>query len=135
MPFGASDEQILEAAKNFLVLLDKANDLVRHVPDGVLSGSDNTVYLKKLGHRPLKLEDTEAVIYALGTEQDKRYMAEFRQAQQDISIRLKNTRNIGLVVEQAQVPYDQVYKRASHTSRWKPEQMIAIMETLRRLQL
>lgn len=135
MPFGAIEEQILDAARNYITVLEKANSLVSQASDGLLSGSSSTVYLKKLGHRPLKAEDSEALINALGNDEDKRLMAEFQQAQQAISDRLQQTKNIGLVLKQAKIPYDQVYKRAKRTDLWKPEQMIQIMEVLRRLQL
>lgn len=135
MPFGATEEQILQAATNFLTVLQKANELVGQVPDDLLPGSPSTVYLKKLGHRPLTSEDLEAVINSLGSEEDKRLMGEFRQAQEAISQRLLNTKNIGIVLKQSKIPYDQVYKRSKRTDLWKPEQMIQIMEVLKRLQL
>ena len=135
MPFGAVEEQILQAATSYLTLLEKANELVGQVPDGVITGSASSIYLKKLGHRALKSEEVEAIIKALGTEEDKQALDAFRQAQEDISQRLQNTKNIGLVLKQAKIPYDQVYKRSKRTDLWKPEQMIQIMEVLKRLQL
>lgn len=135
MPFGDTEEQILTAAQNYLVLLDKAAELVSQAPDKLLAGSASTVYLKKLGHRALTADDTAAVLTALGTDQDRQLLAEFRRAQDALSERLQHTKNIGLVLKQAKVPYDQMYKRAKRTDLWKPDQMIAIVEVLRRLQL
>lgn len=135
MPFGALEEQILQAAKNYIAVLEKADELVSKAPDQILSGSSSTIYLKKLGHRPLKIEDSEAVINALGSDEDKLVISEFHQAQQGISQRLQNTKNIGLVLKQAKVPYDQMYKRLTRTDLWKPEQIVQIMEVLQRLQL
>lgn len=135
MPFGDTEEQILTAAQNYLTLLDKAAELVGQAPDDLLAGSASTVYLKKLGHRALTADDTVAVLTALGTDEDRHLLAEFRRAQDAISERLHNTKNIGLVLKQAKVPYDQVYKRAKRTDLWKPDQMIAIVEVLRRLQV
>ena len=135
MPFGALEEQILQAAKNYIAVLEKADELVSKAPDQILSGSSSTIYLKNLGHRPLKIEDSEAVINALGSDEDKLVISEFHQAQQGISQRLQNTKNIGLVLKQAKVPYDQMYKRLTRTDLWKPEQIVQIMEVLQRLQL
>src|ERR671933_522129 len=132
MPFGALEEQILQAAKNYIAVLEKADELVSKAPDQILSGSSSTIYLKKLGHRPLKIEDSEAVINALGSDEDKLVISEFHQAQQGISQRLQNTKNIGLVLKQAKVPYDQMYKRLTRTDLWKPEQIVQIMEVLQR---
>ena len=135
MPFGAIEEQILAAAKQYILLLEKVNELVGQAPDAILSGSPSTIYLKKLGHRPLTSEDSQAVINALGTEQDKQLVVDFGLAQEAISQRLQVTKNIGLVLKQAKIPYDQVYKRFKRTDLWKPEQMIQIIDVLRRLQL
>jgi hypothetical protein len=135
MPFGAIEEQILQAATDYLAVLDKANELVSQANDDLISGSASTVYLKKLGHRPLKTEDSEAIINALGSEEDRQAVINFKKAQESISERLQNTKNIGLVLKQAKIPYDQVYKRAKRTDLWKPEQMIQIIEVIRRLQV
>ena len=135
MPFGADEEQILEAARKYLTVLEKANGLVSQVKDDLISGSPSTVYLKKLGHRPLTSADSESIIHALGTEEDKQILTDFRQAQEAISQRLQNTKNIGLLLKQSKIPYDQHYKRVKRTDLWKPEQMIQLLEVIKRLQL
>ncbi len=135
MPFGAAEEQMLTAANEYSTVLEKANELVSQAPDAILSGSPSTIYLKKLGHRPLKTEDAEAVINTLGTDADKQVIIDFKQAQESLNERLQNTKNIGLVLKQSNVPYDQMYKRGKRPDLWKPEQIIQIIEVIRRLQL
>lgn len=135
MPFGAAEEQIIDAAKNYSTVLHKASELVTQAPDELLSGSPATIYLKKMGHRPLTAEDLKNIISALGSADDKQSLLDFQQAQQAITQRLQNTKNIGLVLKQANIPYQQAYARFSRSDLWKPEQMIQILEVLRRLQL
>lgn len=135
MPFGAAEEQIIDAAKNYSTVLHKASELVTQAPDELLSGSPATIYLKKLGHRPLTSEDLTNVINALGSADDKQIVLDFQQAQLELSQRLQQTKNIGLVLKQANIPYQQAYARFSRSDLWKPDQIIQIMEVLRRLQL
>jgi hypothetical protein len=135
MPFGAAEEQIRTAATHYLTLCEKAVALAGEAPDKLLSGGSSSVYLKKLGHRPLTAEDVAALINALGTDADKDGLTQFKQAQDALTERLQRTKNIGLVLGQAGVPYDQFYKRTKRTDLWKPEQMTAIVEVLRRLQV
>lgn len=135
MPFGATEEQIIDAAKNYLATLEKTGELVSQAPDDLFSGSPATIYLKKLGHRPLTAEDYQNLINALGSEQDKQILHDFQQAQQAITHRLQHTKSIGLVLRQAKIPYQQAYARFSRSDLWKPEQMIQIVEVLQRLQL
>jgi len=135
MSFGETEEQILTAAQHYLTLLDKAAELVEEAPDDLLAGSAGTVYQKKLGLRALTAEDTSAILTALGTDEDRQMLDEFRKAQETMGKRLQNTKRIGLVLKQAKVPYDQMYKRKDRPDLWKPDQMIAIVEVLRQLQL
>lgn len=135
MSFGETEEQILTAAQHYLTLLDKAAELVEEAPDDLLAGSAGTVYQKKLGLRSLTAEDTSAILTALGTDEDRQMLNEFRKAQETMGKRLQNTKRIGLVLKQAKVPYDQMYKRKDRPDLWKPDQMIAIVELLRQLQL
>lgn len=135
MPFGAAEEQIIDAANNYTTVLLKASELVTQASDDLLSGSPATIYLKKMGHRPLTTEDYKNVINALGSTEDQQTFLDFEQAQEHLSQRLQNTKNIGLVLKQAKIPYQQAYARFSRSDLWKPEQMIQIMEVLRRLQL
>ena len=135
MPFGAAEEQIIDAAKNYSTVLHKASELVTQASDDLLSGSPATIYLKKLGHIPLTTEDVQSLISALGSMVDKQIVLDFQQAQLELSQRLQNTNNIGLVLKQAKIPYQQAYARFSRSDLWKPEQMIQIMDVLRRLQL
>lgn len=135
MPFGATEEQIINAAKNYLTTLEKTGELVSQATDDLFSGSPATIYLKKLGHRPLTAEDYQNLINALGSEQDKQILHDFHQAQQAITHRLQRTKSIGLVLKQAKIPYQQAYARFRRSDLWKPEQMIQIVEVLQRLQL
>jgi hypothetical protein len=83
----------------------------------------------------LTTEDVQSLISALGSADDKQIVLDFQQAQLELSQRLQHTKNIGLVLKQAKIPYQQAYARFSRSDLWKPEQMIQIMEVLRRLQL
>ena len=130
------EEQIINAAQNYVNVLQKAEELVSQATDDLLSGSPATIYLKKLGHRPLTSEDSDSVINALGSADDKRMVHEFRQAQEAMSERLQQTKSIGLVLKQAKViSYNLAHKRIKRSDLWKPEQMIQIMEVIKRLQL
>ncbi|AUD06723.1 hypothetical protein [Spirosoma pollinicola] len=135
MPFGAVEEQIIDAAKNYSTVLHKATELVSQATDDLFSGTPATIYLKKMGHRQLTSEELKNIITALGSAEDKQIVQDFQQAQLELSQRLQNTKNIGLLLKQAKIPYQQAYARFSRSDLWKPEQMIQIMEVLRRLQL
>ena len=135
MPFGDAEEQILTVAEQYKEVLERASELVGQVSDDILSGTASTIYLKKLGHRALKIEESEGIINAIGTDSDKQIIIRFHEAQEALVKRLQNTKSIGLLLKQAKIPYDQAYKRSKRPDLWKPEQMIQILEVLKRLQL
>ncbi|GAB4015046.1 hypothetical protein GCM10028808_39300 [Spirosoma migulaei] len=47
MPFGAAEEQIINAAKNYSIVLHKANHPVSQVTDDLILSQPATIYLKK----------------------------------------------------------------------------------------
>ena len=56
-------------------------------------------------------------------------------AQQELTERLKNTKAIGLVLEQAAITRDLLYKRAKRPDLWKPDDIKKVMEVLDRLRV
>ncbi|GAA4465220.1 hypothetical protein GCM10023189_45530 [Nibrella saemangeumensis] len=132
---GVNYGQILNVAQKYLTLQKKANVLARSASDELLSGSAGSAYLKRMGHRPLTTEDVERLINTLGSEEDRKALSAFQQAQELLNQRLWQTKNIGLVLEQAAIPYDLFYKRKKRPDLWKPEQMISIVDVLQRLRL
>lgn len=135
LPLEFTRDHLIAAAKRYIAVLQKARQLVPDAGDNLLSGSAGTIYLKKMGHRPLSGEDSERIIHALGSQEDKQALIEFSQAQQALSTRLKKTKGIGLIMEQADVPYLKQRRRVAKPEMWKPEEMIQVVEVLKRLQL
>jgi hypothetical protein len=135
LPLEWTRDHLLTAAKRYIALQDKARELLPMADDSLLSGTPGTVYLKKMNHRPLSGEDSDKIIRALGSDEDKIALATFTQAQQALSERLKKTKGIGLIMEQAAVPYLKQRRRIANPAMWKAEEMISVVETLKRLQL
>ncbi|GAB2547299.1 hypothetical protein [Spirosoma aerophilum] len=129
------DAVISSATQRYIAVQGKTKELLDRGEDRLLSGSPGTVYLKKLGHRALSTDDFENLIQALGTQEDKQALIDFAQAQLDLQERLKSTKVIGLVLEQAGITRDLLYKRAKRPDLWKPEEVVKIMEVLDRLRV
>ena len=135
LPLEFTRDHLIDAAKQYTAVLEKIRQLVPDADDSLLSGSAGTIYLKKMNHRPLSGEDNERIIQALGSDEDKQALITFHQAQQALSNRLKKTKGIGLIMEQANVPYLKQRRRAAKPEMWKPEEMIQVVEVLKQLQL
>lgn len=130
------DKEIRTAAERYIKTKQKADELKADAEDRLFAGSAGTVYLKKLGHRPLSTPDVNQLIGAMGDEEDKQSLTDFADAQQKLSQRLKPlSQHIGLILEQAEVPYFQYRRRLEQVDLWKPEQMIAIVDVLDRLRV
>lgn len=130
------DEEIRLAAERYAQTKLRADELKASAEDRLFAGSPGTIYLKKLGHRPLSTADINQIIGALGTEEEKQSLVDFTRAQELLSQRLKPiSQYIRLVLEQAEVPYPQYYKRLDQPELWKAEQMIAIIDVLTRLRV
>lgn len=135
MALRESDERILDAAKRFMAVQANTSELLARVEDRHLSGSPGTIYLKRLGHRPLSGLDIASIINALGTQEDKLALVDFGLAQQELTDRIKTTKVIGLVLEQAQMTRDLYYNRLKKPDLWKPEEVIKLIEVLDRLRV
>ncbi|MFD1145376.1 hypothetical protein ACFQ4C_29895 [Larkinella insperata] len=121
--------QACERARRLLAGLDK-QEAVK-----LVAGTPGYVYLKQKGHKSLATEDIQQIINELGSEEEKRIVADFPAAQQALTDRLKETPSIGLVMKQAKVSYQQYYQRQLRPDLWSAEQMIAIVDVLDRLQI
>jgi integrase len=138
MPFGATEETIVTAARHYLTLRQRAAELAKEMPDGLLPGAPRSVAQKRTGLRPLTAEDVQTLIDRLGTDSERRHLAEYQQAQQAFNDRLERTRPLRLLLDQAHIPYDQAYLRIKRQKRpdlWKPEQILEVMSVLRRLDI
>lgn len=135
LPLALTRNQLIKAATQYIDVLKKAKDLLPNVDDKLLAGSAGTIYLKKKGHRPLSSEDSETIIKSLGTDEDRTALAEFAQAQQSLSERLKKTKGIVAVMELAGIPYLQHQRRISKPELWKPEQILKVVEVLKQMDL
>ena len=100
-----------------------------------LSGSKESAYLKKLGHRPLTKGDIISLVLVYGSEQQKQVITAFKQVQTDLSLRLEKTSNLGLVLKQAGINYNTYYLRNKEPERWKAGEVIDVMNVLERLKL
>jgi uncharacterized protein YqeY len=129
------DEHILQVATNHLAAAEHAKQLLEKAEDRLISGSPGTISLKRYGHRPLSQNDVDSIINALGSDVDKQAIANLGNAQRALSERLKGTAHVGLVIEQAHIPYAQYYQRSLKPELWKPEQMVAVVEVLKRLRV
>lgn len=130
------DQAIRIAAEGYIQTQHKADELKVTAEDRLMSGTPGTVYLKKMGHRPLAVGDIQMIIGAMGTQDDKQSLSDFSQAQQQLSERLKPIGQfIRLVLEQADIPYMVYYGRLKRPDLWKAEQMIRIVDVLDRLRI
>ncbi len=129
------DAGILAAAQHYSELQSKTSELLANAEDRLLSGSPGTVYLKRLGHRPLSPADFENIVKAHGTAEDKQAFEAFTQAQINLRDRLKTTKIIGTILDQAGITKDLFYNRVKQPNLWKPEEVIKIMTVLDRLQV
>lgn len=129
------DAGILAAAQRYIDVQNKTSELLAEAKDRLFSGSPGTVYLKKLGHRPLTPSDFENVVNAHGTPQDQQAVIDFGKAQLDLRDRLKTTKIIGVILEQAGITKDLFYNRVKQPNLWKPDEVIKIMTVLDRLQV
>ncbi|WP_020603021.1 hypothetical protein [Spirosoma spitsbergense] len=84
---------------------------------------------------PLSEEDSENIILKLGTQTDIETIAQFGQARQSLSQRLKKNKWIGLISEQSGIPYLKVRRRIGKPELWKAGEMIQMAEVLQRLQV
>lgn len=135
MALRESDARILDAAARFSALQNKTSELLARAEDRHLTGSPGTIYLKKLGHRPLSTADFESLVNNLGADEDKQTLLDYRQAQIDMSARLKATKAIGVVLEQAEVSNNHFYNRVKKPYLWETGEVIKIMEVLDRMRL
>lgn len=135
MALRESDERILDATKRFIELQAKSNDMLTRAEDRHLSGSAGTIYLKRLGHRPLSTADFESLVNAFGTAEDKQALTDFGLVQQELTDRMKATRAVGLALEQTGMTKDLYYNRLKKPELWKPEEVIRLIEVLERLRV
>ncbi|UHG94710.1 hypothetical protein [Spirosoma oryzicola] len=129
------DAAIMVAAQHYIEVQNKTSDFLSRVEDRHLSGSPGTVYLKKLGHRPLSAKDFDSIVNAVGSQEDKQAVSNFGKAQLDLAERLKSTKIIGVILEQAEITRDLYYNRAKQPHLWKAEEVIKVMNVLDRLQV
>lgn len=128
------DEIIQRAADAYIKTLQEVNQLKADAEDRHLSGSPGTIYLKKMGHRALTVDDINQLIEAKGSDEQRAARIAFVEAQESLSRRLKPlSQNIRMILEQAEIPYPQYYKRLTQPDLWKPEQMLRVIEVLDRL--
>jgi hypothetical protein len=130
-----TDAGILSAAQRYIELQTKSSELLANAEERLLSGTPGTVYLKKLGHRPLSSTDFENIVNAHGTPEDKQTLIDFGAAQHALQERLRTTKAIGLVLEQADIARDLFYKRTKRPDLWKPDEVIRVMNVLDRIQV
>jgi thymidylate synthase len=135
LPLTQTRDHLIKVATQYSEVLKKAKELLPNIDDKLLAGSAGTVYLKKKGHRALSSDDSENIIRALGSDEDKKALIDFAQAQQSLTDRLKKTKNIGAVMEQAGIHYLKQYRRLSKPELWKAEQIIQVVEALKQMDL
>ncbi|AUD05348.1 hypothetical protein [Spirosoma pollinicola] len=126
--YSALEKQAEEQAKSWLLEVD-----LRH-----LSGSKESAYLKKMGHRPLTKEDLINLVLLFGSEEQKQLVKAFEKAQIDLSARLSKTANLGLVLKQAGekgINYNTYYNRAKTPGLWRSDEVIDVMTALERLKV
>lgn len=130
-----NDDFILQVAQDHLAAAEHAKQLLVDAEDRLIAGSPGTIALKRYGHRPLSPADVENIIAVHGSTVDKQAIADLGRAQRALSDRMKLVKHIGLVLEQADIPYPQYYQRLSKPELWKPQQMVTVIEVLKRLQI
>ncbi|WP_157627066.1 hypothetical protein [Spirosoma luteum] len=133
------DTEIGQSARQYVEMEKWAEQQIKNwlpnVDERHLSGSKESAYLKKLGHRALTKGDLLNLVLTFGDEQHKQRITSFKQAQTDLSNRLDKMSNLGLVLKQAGINYNTYYLRKSEPERWKAEEVIAVMTVLQRLKL
>ena len=133
------DTEILRIAAQYIELMKQAVIQAKEwLPDVELrhlSGSEESAYLKKKGHRPLTKGDLTTLILLYGDADQKQTVESFKVAQGDVSKRLEGMSNLGLLLSQAEVNYNTYYIRRKDPERWKAEEIINIMNVLERLKL
>lgn len=113
----------------------KAREWVSQADDELLTGSPQTAYLKRMGHRALSLQDIEQLVIKFGSKTNQQIIKAFHQAQQQLVDRLNNTKAINLVMKQANVSYSQYYQRQKNPTLWTAEQVIRVATVLDRPKL
>lgn len=133
------DAEILRTAAQYVNLLKQAEVQSKQwLPDVELrhlSGSQGTVYLKKLGHRPLTKGDITTLILLYGNAGQQQLIKSFEKAQIDLSERLEGLSSLGLVLKRADINYNTYYLRSKKPDQWKPEEMISLLTVLEDLKL
>ncbi len=105
------------------------------VNDQLLSGSKESKYLKKLGHRPLTKDDIIRMVMAMGEARQKQQVENFQRAQTYLTQRLDKLSNLGLVLKQAGLNYNTYYLRKAKPQLWKADEVATILTVLNRLEL
>ncbi len=134
-PSGFSDDQILLATKQFIDVQTKVKEQLTAAGDELLSGSAGTIYLKRMGHRSLSAEDSQRIIKALGTDEDRKALVTFEGPQQAITQRMKKAKAKGLILTQASITLPGWRKRVVDYTLWKPDQIIQVIEVLKRMRV
>lgn len=133
------DTEMLQCAKEYNELEKQADEQVKDWLHNVelrhLSGSKESAYLKKLGHRPLTKGDIINLVLIYGDDKQRQVVEAFKQAQLDLSNRLDKMSNLGLVLKQAGINYNTYYLRKSEPERWKADEVVTILTVLERLKL
>lgn len=130
---GISDDQILVAAKRYQETISKAPGLLEKAGDELISGSAQTIYLKRMGHRALSSEDVEKIMNALGSEADKRAMVLFEAAQHALTKRMKAAKAKGIILDQANISLPEWRRRVENPLLWKTSQVEKVIEVLKRI--
>lgn len=130
---GISDDQILAAAKRFQEAVSKVAGLLDKAGDDLISGSPQTIYLKRMGHRALSSEDVEKIIKTVGSDADKRAFVLFEAAQHALTKRMKTAKAKGIILAQAKISLPEWRRRVENPLLWKPEQIEKIVEVLKRI--
>ena len=133
------DAHILRSAERYADFLRQSEVQVKTWLSDVelrhLSGSTESAYLKKLGHRPLTKKDLISLVSIYGDEHQKQIIADFNQTQIEVSQRLGQTSNLGLILKQAGINYNTYYPRLKRPALWQPAEIITVMRVLKRLEL
>lgn len=130
-----SDDQIRQVATEFTQLLETAKQLAPTAESRLITGARSTVFMKKKGQRELSEEDIQNLIGRYGDEHQKQLFDLFPEVQKALTARLQETKYIGLILEQADIPYPQYFTRIERPDLWKPDQILRIIDVLKRLQL
>lgn len=130
-----SDDQILAASKRYMDVLGRISELFDKATDELISGTPATIYLKRMGHRPLSSEDITSLIQGVGSDEDKQALIAFEEAQRSMTQRIKIAKAKGIILAQAEISQPEWRKRQETPSVWKPEQISQVIEVLKRIRL